>query len=170
MLVARSVEEAHLYMDLRGCDPGRREHALVARGGDLVSVYRCRCRNERRTFEFFVPHPTATGLFGDEAPSTIIGPAEFLDHASRLAASFPAIPDGMSDDERREAARRLEEAAACLDEVLKFIPPDQASVPVSAFRTDAERRMFTDEPGRFSRARLRAVAAAYRSVRSRFVS
>ena len=53
MLVARTVAEAHLYMDLQGADPGR-PHKLVDRDGTLVAVYDCRIGETRHTYEFQV--------------------------------------------------------------------------------------------------------------------
>ena len=146
LLTARSVEEAHLYMDLRGGDRQGREHALVSRDGALVSTYRCLCGGAPREFHFDIPNPTASGLYGGDAPSTLIDPGEFLDRADAFARQ-----------------NRLPEAAACLDEVLKFIPAGADAVPASAFRSETGRALYDHESGRFTRSRLVAVAETYRA-------
>jgi hypothetical protein len=169
LLTARSVEEAHLYMDLRGAEPGMRGHRLVARGADLIAVYTAACHGEMRTFEFDVPKPVAArGLFGDEAPSTIIGPGEFLSVADRMSKSVPAVAEGLAPAQIEEARRRLRVAAACLDEIVKFVPAGHDRVPPSAFTSETDQEVYEREPGRFSKARLEAVAAAYRQMLSRY--
>jgi hypothetical protein len=168
LLVARSVAEAHLYLDIRGCSRADRKSRLVARGDDLVTVYECTCGGEPHQFEFSIPQPEArTGRYGDEAPSTLLGPGELLAWSDRVAQTVPAQPDGLSAEQRDEARRRLEIAAECVLEVLKFVPAGAERVPEEAFRSEADRAMLSLEPGRFSRARLEAIAGAYRQLAQR---
>jgi hypothetical protein len=169
MLTARSVEEAHLYMDLRGAEPGTRGHALVARGDELVSTYRCACHGEIRSFEFLVPKPFAQkGLYGDEAPSSIVGPGEFLAWADRMSKSVPANAGNLDKPRVEEARRRLRVAAECMEEVAKFVPPGHDRVPESSFQSETDQEMLATEPGRFQKDRLLAVAAAYRQLLARY--
>jgi hypothetical protein len=168
MLFARSVAEAHLFMDLAGAEPGPRQHALVARGDLLVSTYRAQVQGREQRFEFDIPEPTPRGgLYGGAAPSRILGPGQFLAHADAIAASVPASPEGLTSTQKQEAQRRLAVALACLDEVMKFIPAGEDAVPERSFGTERERRWRADDPGRFSRVRLLAVSGAYRSIQRR---
>lgn len=168
VLLARSVEEAHLYMDIRGAEPGARGHALIARGDDLVSTYTCVCHGAVRRFEFLIPTPTArVGMFGDEAPSVIIGPGEFLKVADGMSRSVPANVSGLTTAQVAEARRRVRIAAACLDEIVKFIPEGASSVPAAAFVSETDQEMFAAEPGRFGKSRLQAVAGVYREMAGR---
>jgi hypothetical protein len=169
VLVARSVAEAHLYLDLEGCDRAARRHRLVAQGDGLASVYECTCGGQPRTFTFRIDAPEpAEGLYGDAQPSSLIGPGAWLEHADRLARSVPASPDGLSDADRAAARLRVTEAAECVAEVLKFVPAGAEGVPEGAFRTDAERAVLQREPGRFRAQRLEAVLHAYRKLTARF--
>lgn len=166
ILDARTTAEAHLYMDLRGCEPGGRAHALVAHGDDLISTYKCRCDGQPREFAFRVAEPDPIG-FGP-GTSAIIGPGEFVAHADRLASSTPADPRQVPKEAHATARRRLELAAACLEQALRFAPTDADAVPATAFRTDTDRAIRDREPGRFSRARLEAVVRMYRELAARF--
>jgi hypothetical protein len=169
MMFARSVAEAHLFMDLRGAEPGPRNHALIARGDDLVATYRPKIDGVEHRFEFDIPEPMPKGgMFGGPEPSKIIGPAEFLAHADAVASTVPGSADRLSPAQRNEASRRLGVALACLDEVMKFIPPGQDAVPESAFVSDRDRELRAKEPGRYSRVRLLAVAGAYRNLVQQF--
>lgn len=155
-------------MDLRGAEPGVRDHALISRGDELVSTYQCVCHGAVRRFEFVIPSPSArTGMYGDEAPSAIIGPGEFLQVADRLSRSVPANFGGLTAAQAEEARRRVLVAAACLDEIVKFIPGGASSVPAAAFVSETDHEMFAAEPGRFGKARLEAVAGAFRSMARR---
>jgi hypothetical protein len=169
LLVARSVAEAHLYLDIRGCSRADRKSRLVARGDELVTIYECTCGDQPHKFEFSIPEPEArTGLYGDEAPSSLLGPGELLAWSDRVAQTVPAQPGALSPEQRDEARRRLETAAECVLEVLKFVPPGEERVPAAAFRSEADRAMQSLEPGRFSRLRLEAVREAYRQLAQRF--
>ena len=53
-------------------------------------------------------------------------------------------------------------AAAATEEALKFIPEGADRVPSEAIRSADGQQVYAQDPGRFSRRRLAAVAAAYR--------
>lgn len=160
-LRARSVEEAHLYMDLRGAEPGTRGHALVERGGRLISTYRCRCGQVDRSFEFEIPTPFAkNGLYGDDAPSTIIGPGEFAAHSEKLAKSVPRL-DTLDEPHKGAARERLKAAIECLREVLKFIPPGQRRVPPEAFLSDEDRALFPASSYRYEGELIEVAIQSY---------
>ena len=169
MLTARSVAEAHVYMDLQGCERGDRGHTLEARGDELVAVYRTRCGGQERTFEFLIPEPTpAGGHFGGAEPSTLLGPGDWLTHADSLARNVPTLADSMTAVQKADAKTLLDEAAAAVDEVLKFVPEGAEAVPDEAFKSTRDLAMRDRERRRFLRARLVAVAAAYRNLAGNF--
>jgi hypothetical protein len=163
MLISRSTEESHLYMSLHPCGCGEadfewQEHAMTLREGSFVSVYAGACGRcgRHRSFEFALapePSPPPPALGGD-SPSQIIDPGEFLQTSEAFAATVPADPEQLGDDEFNGAQDALAFAAACLDEVLKFIPPGADAVPPTAFHTDAGRRTYQQSPERFTRTRV----------------
>jgi hypothetical protein len=69
-----------------------------------------------------------------------------------LAARHSPVPD----------AADYTLAAAAIDEVLKFIPSGAEAVPPEALHTATGRAAYQQEPSRFQKARLSAVADAYR--------
>jgi hypothetical protein len=167
-LPARNVAEAHLYMDLRGAEPGERGHRMVAEGNTLLAVYDCVCGPDRkpRRFEFTLPEQPprpSEGYFGP-GTSKIVGPGEFVQESARLAKSVPGAAGDLPPDELRAAIYRLTRSIACLDEVIRFIPPGQEQAPASVFRSPADRDIYENEPTRFTRLRLGAIAGAYRRV------
>lgn len=161
ILKGRSVAENHLYLDIAGCEPGRRGHRLETHQGELVSVYTCRCNGSERTFYFQVNDDP---LAEEPGPSRILGPGQFLLHAERLARGIPASPDGLDASQLAEGHRRIQTAATCLRDVLAFIPPDEDCVPASAFRSIAGKEAYLAEAGRFRRFRIEAVARAYERI------
>ncbi len=74
-----------------------------------------------------------------------------------------ATPPGVEPQRAQYACARLAEAVAAMDEVLKFIPAGDDTVPGSAFRSQAGIDLYLADPDRFSRARLTVVADVYRS-------
>lgn len=175
MLVSRSTEESHLYMHLHPCECGEddfdwHDHEIVSGNGWLVSIYSGECGRcgRSRSFEFALapePSPPPPAL-GGSTPSQIIDPAEFLAIARRLAATVPADPARVDDDEFHRARDALAFAIASVEEVLKFIPDGAEAVPAQAFRSVAGRRLYRDAPERFTRTRLAASGEAYRRLLS----
>jgi hypothetical protein len=119
--------------------------------------------------EFDVPEPLHAGHFGGREASVIVGPGEWIAVADDLARSVPADPKGLLAGDRADAKRRAELAATCVEEALKFVPTGEDEIPEAMFRTERERELYAAEPGRFSKARLEAVANAYREVAVRLV-
>jgi hypothetical protein len=173
MLVSRSTEEAHLYMQLHPCECGEadfewRDTRIVPGDGRLVSVYSGECERcgRPRVFEFaLVPEPSPPPpAFGGEAPSRIIDPAEFLQTSQLFAATVPADPAALGDDDFHRAYDALVFALASLEEVLKFIPDGGDAVPAGSFRSPTGRERYQDSPEQFSRARLEATRHAYQRL------
>lgn len=171
MLLARSSRECRLYMDLHICSCGESRfearHVLnQSAGGPLLAVYEgtCpRCGLARRfTFTLDEALPPPPPAFGGPRPSSIICPGEFLLVAAQAAGSAPADPNGLSGQQRATARNALATAAAAVEEVLKFIPEGADAVPQAAVTSSAGAALYSREAGRFSRARLGAVLAAYR--------
>ncbi|MBW1881083.1 MAG: hypothetical protein JRJ84_22245 [Deltaproteobacteria bacterium] len=167
-LPCRSVAEAHMFLDLIGCDRRERHHRLEDWDDTLISVYVCMLDGEPRTFWFESPeNPLIEGFGGDE-PSQIIDPGQFILRADRLSKSVPSNPGDLDPSAHSVAAQRLDEAADCIDEVIKFIPEGEHQVPQEAFFTPIGKVSYMEEPGRFRRARLEAVGQTYREIAARF--
>lgn len=170
LLYARCEEEAQLYMDLRGMEPDR-PRAVVPMGDQYATVFTVRPEGETETerIAFIIGEPNGVlGAGGVKGTSAIMAPSEFLTWADILAKRGPASPDGLAPAVRAQHKREITIAAKCVEEVLKFIPPGASAVPESAFVTDAAKRMYAKEPGRFSGARLEAVAGVYRKISEKF--
>jgi hypothetical protein len=156
-------------MDLQPCDGcGERgfsgRSAVVIVDGVLCSRYTGSCRRcgLPREFTFRLPDEISLPVgpdvsFGGPEPSELLDPGEWLMVAD-LAAK------GAAD------ASDLRLAAAATDEAIKFIPETADRVPPEAIRSVDGQRIYAEDPGRFLRRRLEAVAATYRELASRFPS
>jgi hypothetical protein len=174
MLLARSPEECHLYMELHPCECGEvafnwSRHRREQRGEALISAYEGECGQcgRSRRFEFEVtgevPPPPA---YGGETPSQIIDPSEFLAVGEELSAAVPADPTMLDRAAVEDAYEAIEMAVAAVEEVLKFLPAGADRVPLDAFLTDTGRAAYARDPERFGRRRLRETLAAYHGLRS----
>ena len=137
----------------------------------MVSEYRAPTahNDEPTVFRFLIPSSElGNDGFGREKPSQILDPAAFLRYADVLARSVPGSPDGLNDDEIKVGAYRLNRAAACVDEVLKFLPGTSDELSESAFVTNESRQYWSVDPRRFHRLRLQAVASTYRKIATAF--
>ena len=169
--LARTNEEAHLYMDLHPCECGEiefpRSSSVVETADGLAGRYTGPCPQDgaRREFTFRLPQrlvaPPRDGLvrYGGAEPSELIDPGEWLSVADAYARNVPARPASSA-----EAGPMLRRAVAAIDEVLKFIPAGADRVPESAFVTDRGRAAYAKEPGRFRRLRLEAVRGTYANI------
>jgi hypothetical protein len=172
----RSVEEAHLFMDINPCSVcGESEFncqsAVVMAEGALASRYRGECAGcgLRREFVFRlpdqVPLPSTTIRFGGPEPSELLDAGEWLWAARNFADVGPLNDIQMlTDQERAQAQADLEAAVAALDEVLKFLPGEADEVPVSAFWSERGHLVLTEDPGQFERDRLFARRDRYRAM------
>jgi hypothetical protein len=160
--VARTRDEAHLYMDLHGCpqcgtvDVDWAE-ALVDEGGVTGRRYHGVCPGcgARREFVFALPERPTPPRPGEQVtfgahrdPSVLFDAGQWLAVADMLA--FAAGLD-VPPEERRES---LTIAIACLDEILKFLPDGSDEPPASMFWSDAGRAERDRDPGRFLRESL----------------
>jgi hypothetical protein len=169
-LLARTNEEAHLYMDMYPCECGGQDGARDSAVGEHVMRYTCVCRacGRTREFEFRQPdqpvRPEAGGWAVGSRPSELLDAGEWLWVADMFGGA-PAEPAGLTPAELAQARDDLAAAGAAVDEVLKFVPPEANEVPVAAFWTERGRELRAAAPSRFLRARLEAVRDTYRSVR-----
>jgi hypothetical protein len=177
--LARTNHEAHLFMDLRPCGCGetafdRASSIVTLPDGALASRYAGTCARcgGQREFVFGLPAQilavSAEEMrYGGAEPSQLLDAGEWLWVADRYAQAVPPDPQRLLDADRRRARARLSAAAAALDEVLKFVPADGASVPPAAFWTELGGTVYAREPGRFRVARLAAVRDTYRGLAQR---
>lgn len=161
---ARTSAEAHLYMKRHPCACGEQQFiahsAVVADGDKLLSRYAgpcARCGMQRK-FHFTLPDeiPPIPGegvSFGGAEPSQLLDAGEWLAVADEHTKRNPATP------------KDLQTAIAAMQEVLKLLPAGAEEAPDSSFWTERGRAIRDAEPGRFRRARLEAVLAAYRGER-----
>ena len=169
--VARTRDEAHLYLDLHPCETcGSAEvtwrSGLVEAGGSLAARYAGTCEGcgtprshlfglpERETFSDRFP------AFGGAEPSQLLDAGEWLWVADLTAGNVPA-------DDADGARQALAIAMAAVEEVVKFIPPGRDEVPEGAFWSERGRRLRAAEPGRFQVERLLIVRDTYRRLAER---
>jgi hypothetical protein len=146
-------------MDLHPCDCGEsafeRRSSVIAMGDDLGRAYRGTCAGcgKPREFRFRLPAqplaPSGLPEFGDDHPSELLDPGEWMLVADRYATG--------TSPTRRDVGL----ARAAMFEILKFMDPEDEAVPEAAFTSARGREVRATEPGRFRRARLEAVLATY---------
>lgn len=171
MLLSRSSPECRLYIALHPCSCGDSTvppHRMRMAEGELVAEYAGACpscgKGRRFQFALHAEMPPPPPAFGGDMPSGIVCPGQFLAHADALAAAVPAAATGVEPGARARAAARLAEAIAAIDEVTKhLLGADELAA--DGVWSEAGRRMYAQEPGRFRRARLEAVRAAYAAAR-----
>jgi hypothetical protein len=162
--VARTRDEAHLYLELNPCqDCGSIdapwEHGIAEVDGELAISYAGVCPgcDAKREYLFGLPAKETRAVswptFGGPEPSELLDAGQWLDVADRAAGAVPADPE--------EAGRVLAVARAAVDEVIKFIPPGQDAVPDDEFWTPEGSRVRAAEPGRFRLDRLLVVRDTY---------
>ena len=163
--VARTADEAYLYLELTPCEDCGAvttswNQGLAEVDGELTTSYVGACPGcgVGREFLFGLPAsetpPGPFPTFGGSEPSEIFDAGQWLEIADNAAGDVPT--------DSFEAGRRLAIARAAVDEVVKFIPAGEHAVPDDAFWTEAESRIRADEPGRFRLERLLVVRDSYR--------
>lgn len=175
-LLARSAHEAHLYMDMHSCECGevrfgRSSTVVTLPDGAVASRYSGSCGRcgGPREFVFRLPAEPLSNeggelRYGGTGPSQLLDAGEWLWVADRYARAVPADPHRLPPAERRRAQGRLEAAAAAIDEVLKFVPPEEPAVPPASVWSERGGALYAREPGRFRASRLAAVRDGYREA------
>lgn len=173
-LIARSAIECHLYIELHPCscgeslEPGR--HRLESRERGLAAIYSARCRRcvAAHRFEFAMDDEIVPlGKFGGSKPSQIIDAGEFLAVADSAAKAVPTDVTRLDNEARHRARLLMYRAVAAIEEVLKFIGPDEEAVPREAITSTLGTALYGNEPSRFRRARLQAVLREYQNAAAR---
>jgi hypothetical protein len=177
-LRARSLAECGLYLDLADCPLAGRRETIADAGPDVRVSYRCTRPDGREAcFEFLVRKSDMAATSGegpiryghDATASAIIDAGQYFGLAEGFAKAAPGSLDRLGKSDGLAALEIIERAAACMDEVTKFIPQGQEMVPESAFFTPAGRAVRNAQPaGRWSRPRLGAIGGAYRQIANRF--
>lgn len=164
--IARTRDEARLYLDLTPCECGSTDaawkHGTGMVDGELVSAYDARCADCGAEREYFFGLPAReTGgefpNFGGPEPSQVLDPGRWLALADQLASMLPP-------DDPQTSNEALALAAAAVAEVIKFVPAGEDAVPPEAFWTEEGRQVYDAEPGRFQRDRLKIVEQTYRQT------
>jgi hypothetical protein len=172
MLIARSMQEAHLYMDLRACECGEesfeREHRLEDHEGALVAVFEGTCPRcgRVRSFVFRMDDrlPPAPPEFGGPEPSSIIDPGEFLWISDEVSTDNGLRMLGTPPAEHRKFRPAAEYAIAALEEVAKFLPEGADRVPAERFTSERGRALHARSPHRFSREEIDASLRQKREI------
>ncbi|WP_158716319.1 hypothetical protein [Blastococcus sp. Marseille-P5729] len=167
---ARTIAEAHVYMDLHPCACGatgfgRRLHLLDRRPG-MRARYDGSCTSCGSTREFEFTLPAAEALSGPHSrfgagqrPSAIIDAGQWM-----LVADAHAEAVSAELGDPRLARSHLETSAAATAEVMAFVDEDIDAVPRRALWTSSGLRQYDAEPGRFARGALEAVRSEYRDM------
>jgi hypothetical protein len=172
MLIARSLQEAHAYMDLQACACGaaefERQHRLEDRTGVLVSVYEGICPQcgRTRSFEFTISEglPPGPSAFGAPGPSRIIDPGEFLWISDRVSAESGLRLLNTPPAEHREIRPATAYAIAALEEVAKFLPEGADQIPEDRFTSERGRGMYAQDPTRFTRKEITTALELKRKI------
>jgi hypothetical protein len=159
--LARTRDEAHLYLDLHPCACGSVDTdwaaALTDADGRPARRYYGGCGGcgRRREHVFLLPdRPTLPGAsdvvrFGGPEPSELLDAGEWLWVADLCAADAARLPEGDP-----AVARSLATAVAAVDEVLKFVPGGADDLPADAVWSERGREVWRTERGRLRRSRL----------------
>ncbi|MFL1376279.1 MULTISPECIES: hypothetical protein [unclassified Nocardiopsis] len=162
MLEARSIAEAHLYLELHVCETcnlrwAGLQHGLRIVDGRPVAVYSGSCPScgVQRQWEFLMPRePLPPGPLGGGEPSTIIDPGEF--HAASdmyFNLARDAVEEAVPGDYEKVVIL-LQRAIYALYEVPKFIPPAEDRVPSDLIVSEIGRASYMRNPDRFIRDRI----------------
>ncbi|MFF1822401.1 hypothetical protein ACFVWG_34185 [Kribbella sp. NPDC058245] len=151
--MARSIQEAGLYVELHPCEcgaGGELTMSLAEQDGQQVAIYEGDCPEcgRARRFEFALPaEPTTGPAYGGSEPSTIIDAGEFLWYSDR-------VTEAAAEGAGAQARSAVDTAIAALDEVLKFIPDGADAVPREALTSELGKAVYDAGPDRFARAEL----------------
>lgn len=179
--IARSAEEARVYMELHACPRCRTETPflpghLVDRDGVLVSRYEGPCSGCARVRRFELeladplpPPETPDAIRFGDGRSSLLDPGQWLVVAERYAKRVPASADGLAPAARARAAWTLKLAIGALDEALAFLAPGEVAITEATITSRAGWIAYDLDPGRFRRDRIIAVRGAYVGVLRAFV-
>jgi hypothetical protein len=179
VLAARSHNEAAVFVllrDCRACGKGNRDltDTLEVTDDGVFAEHTAFCRECTNidVYRFALPKTDPQAgvrgvVFGGPKPSSLLDAGEWLVLSNNLAEGAPSEPDGLTDQQRSDAAMAVQTAAAAVREVVKFIEAGRERLAYSALWTDAGREEFDRDPWRFSRPRLAVIEKAYLDVAER---
>ncbi|TDW22804.1 hypothetical protein [Kribbella kalugense] len=152
--IARTSTEVSLYLDLIPCpdcgsDQADWQEEAFTYTGECVGC------GAQREYTFSPPEHAIRDTFGGPEPSELIDAGQWLAVADRIAGEVAV------NDRSEGALTAMALARQAVEEVLKFIPPSQDTVPDEAFWTDAGRAERELDPGRFRLDRLLVVRDSY---------
>ncbi|GAA4599544.1 hypothetical protein BJY16_003114 [Actinoplanes octamycinicus] len=173
--LARTRQEAHLFIDLTPCECGDRR---LATAGEAITLpdgapgrrYAGRCPGcgRDRLFVFRVPERAedaddpAEIVYGrGDRTSELLDPGQWLWVAEQYADAVPGNPGYLTGEPRATARTWLTAAVAALREAEKFLPAGAERVPEQALRTAASRERYAREPHAFDRERLAALRSRF---------
>jgi hypothetical protein len=161
--LARTDQEAEIYIEMTPCHRCgghgfTGDSTVINLGDDLGTRWTGTCTRcgTAREFVFRLPQEVTVGSnapydFGDDGPSELLDPGQWMSVADLASRRAPAPS---RDD--------LLLAVAALGEVTRFIPDGDDEVPAVAFRTDDGRAAHRQWPARFTR---RWIEDAMRALR-----
>lgn len=171
MLVARTSEEARLYLDLHACDCGEQRfdprHWLEQRGDDLVAVYEGECPQCGRTrrYEFLLAEemPGPFPSFG-AGVSQIIDAGEFLWAASERVGTIPVDLNLLAAQRWPQAMRDVRYGIAAVTEAVKFLADGTDELADTAVVAQRGRDLRQRRPRLFTRAGLQGQLDSFRDT------
>jgi hypothetical protein len=181
-LRARTIVEAHLYLDLLRAqgllgpdDPGDPKHWTTLREGPTGWTLHADGAGGRFTpFDVVIAYrdladARRTGLRFGTRPSALIDAGQWCELGERyaeqaIAAELAAASAPGDPEASRKALLAWRFAVDVAAEALRFLPDGAAELPDSAFWTDRGRRLRRAEPARFVRGVLEHQVATYRQL------
>ncbi|MGI5493445.1 hypothetical protein [Microtetraspora malaysiensis] len=172
--LARSLVEAHVYLDLAAGPGGGRaaEHAVLSEEED---GWRVTLDNA----EVFVPYVAEAEARREDLTfgsgiSELIDPGQWVliagTYARRaLEAALFFAADPSSDERYMGIVADWRFAADAVVEALKFVPDDADTLPEASFWTESGREAHEREPARFTRVRMESDLAYYQAALDDFV-
>jgi hypothetical protein len=184
-LHARTIVEAHLYLDLLRADgalgdtdpgdPGG--WTTLTEGGDAWTLL----ADGGGAFDPFeigitfadVAEARRTGLRFGARPSTLIDAGQWQElgtACSEQAIAAELAAAGAPDDATllAQALHAWDFAIDVTGEALRFLPTGVAEMPLSAFWSERGRQAHQEDPDRFTRRALARQVAVYRTMRDDF--
>lgn len=168
ILPAHSLTEVHFYLMLQRCgacqqarlSPQAPRHHFL--GQQPVCTVSADCRDCGSTTDFhFATAQWSSGQLaeagGPEALPTVNPtprPSELIDLAQWLTLFRVIVGQASRTSDRQDARRLGYEAALCLEEALKFYPPESDLPPPEAFFTPLTKQRFREHPAQFARSQL----------------
>jgi hypothetical protein len=160
---ARSLVEAHFFLDARGFERQERYQWKEVQGNDTLWVFMGKGpggRQERLEFLLATEMPAAQDGYFGAGPSPLLGPVELLQRAGAMIRSSSGTPLGLPPDELARATSAAEMAYILVMEALRHYGSDDMPPP-SSLHTDEERQALAREPARFQRGRVEELARSY---------